>query len=131
VCNGRTYLPGVVAILRKNVRRRISALPKPQMSATSSSDETVVSSCRFNRVHRRRLLLAESAAQLRPPGCSVYMSSFEGEALVSYISDAMSRTNYHRRSRGPSCAPIKAHNNIAALYQIVIKGIVSLSQLNA
>jgi hypothetical protein len=39
--------------------------------------------------------------------------------------------NYHRRSRGPSCAPTKAQSNIAALYQIVMKGIVSLSQLNA
>ena len=43
----------------------------------------------------------------------------------------MSRANHHRRSLGPSLVPMKAHSNIAALYQIIMKGIVSLSQLNA
>jgi hypothetical protein len=38
---------------------------------------------------------------------------------------------YHRRTRGPSCDPMTAQITIAAPYQIAMKGIVSLVQLNA
>jgi hypothetical protein len=51
------------------VRRRISALPKPQISATSSSDEAVVSSCRRVRV--------SNAAELETVGQAV--GSSQGE----------------------------------------------------
>src|ERR1700745_1487780 len=41
------------------------------------------------------------------------------------------RQGYHRRNRGPSCAPMSAQSVIPALYQTAMNAIESLRQLNA
>jgi hypothetical protein len=53
----------------------------------------------------------------------------EFEIGAGSVTRSRAREDYHRRSRGPSRAPMKAQINIATLYQTVMEGIVSLSPI--